>query len=785
MAHKSYARCIDLPTEQVFHNIRNAKRFAMDIGGSLAKVAYSSLVKKKSTMVFDDTDSIGPNKGSIYNVSETDQEIVRLHFVKFETKYIETCLDFINANLIQSRESMLDKVIKVTGGGAYKYTELINGKLGVQVDKEDEMECLIKGCNFLLKNISDEAFCYTRHANPEYKFQGVDSHVFPYLLVNIGSGVSLCKVESESKFERIGGTSTGGGTFWGLGSLLTSAKEFDELLELAESGDHKSVDMLVKDIYGGDYGAIGLGADVIASSFGKAARSTKDSAQNSPSFKKEDIARSLLLCISNDIGQIAYLQAKLHGVQKIYFGGFFIRGHPFTMHTITFAINFWSKGEIQALFLRHEGYLGAIGAFLKGMEEEDDERYSWGENLAGSSGLASPKHVGTSHVVQELSNNFSMLEINRLDRALHPCPLLLDVISYLPDTVDLTQDIDARNYWLKCFADGAKKTHDLAVKSQPHEQDASERADKFLKKYLERLKSLEQNPCAYGSLTVRSLLDTSTHFLEESLFTDIFSQQKQFENEQALRVLPSRLKTLDEQPESERHFQLVLGMLAGNVFDWGAKEVCTILETQQLTLEEAQAKLQKRPWLCDDFDTWLCRVSQPNPYKCAVIFVDNSGVDIILGIFPFARQLLSMGTNVILCANSQPSLNDVVYRELLWIVNKASDVCPVLHNAMTEGRLKVMETGQASPCLDLRLIDEKLVSAIKEMEADLVVIEGMGRAIHTNFDASFACDALKVAVIKNRWLANRYGGEMFSVIFKFEKGRKVSSSCLSAASAKR
>ena len=66
----------------------------------------------------------------IYNVSEMDQEVVRLHFVKFETKYIESCLDFIKANLIKSKE-FDDKVIKVTGGGAYKYTDLIQSKLGV------------------------------------------------------------------------------------------------------------------------------------------------------------------------------------------------------------------------------------------------------------------------------------------------------------------------------------------------------------------------------------------------------------------------------------------------------------------------------------------------------------------------------------------------------------------------------------------------------------------------------------------------------------------------------
>ena len=38
--------------------------------------------------------------------------------------------------------------------------------------------------------------------------------------------------------------------------------------------------------------------------------------------------------------------------------------------------------------------------------------------------------------------------------------------------------------------------------------------------------------------------------------------------------------------------------------------------------------------------------SQGTPHKLAVIFVDNSGVDIILGMFPFVRELLSHGTKV-------------------------------------------------------------------------------------------------------------------------------------------
>ena len=31
---------------------------------------------------------------------------------------------------------------------------------------------------------------------------------------------------------------------------------------------------------------------------------------------------------------------------------------------LSYAIDFWSKGQQRALFLKHEGYFGAIGAML-------------------------------------------------------------------------------------------------------------------------------------------------------------------------------------------------------------------------------------------------------------------------------------------------------------------------------------------------------------------------------------------------------------------------------------
>jgi len=45
---------------------------------------------------------------------------------------------------------------------------------------------------------------------------------------------------------------------------------------MAEEGDHRNVDMLVSDIYGGAYDKLGLPGDVIASSFGKTVRASRD-----------------------------------------------------------------------------------------------------------------------------------------------------------------------------------------------------------------------------------------------------------------------------------------------------------------------------------------------------------------------------------------------------------------------------------------------------------------------------------------------------------------------------
>lgn len=51
------------------------------------------------------------------------------------------------------------------------------------------------------------------------------------------------------------------------------------------------------------------------------------------------------------------------------------------MNTLSYAIRFWSNNEKQAYFLRHEGYLGAVGAFLK------RQPHNWGRKNSFDSGV--------------------------------------------------------------------------------------------------------------------------------------------------------------------------------------------------------------------------------------------------------------------------------------------------------------------------------------------------------------------------------------------------------------
>jgi pantothenate kinase len=106
--------------------------------------------------------------------------------------------------------------------------------------------------------------------------------------------------------------------------------------------------MLVKDIYGGGYEKLGLDDNLIASSLGKTTRSALDMSSCTREeylsrFKQEDLVKSILIMICYDLSQLAHLHAKLHGIKKVYFGGYFIRKNFLTMKFLKHGVCYWSQ----------------------------------------------------------------------------------------------------------------------------------------------------------------------------------------------------------------------------------------------------------------------------------------------------------------------------------------------------------------------------------------------------------------------------------------------------------
>ena len=157
----------------------------------------------------------------------------RMHFLGFETRLMMSAIDTLSTTGVTQNI----RSIGCTGGGAHKYAHDISDKLDITVQEIDELECLIRGMHFAILNIPGECYTYRSFGNIDGSIAeklewvrdvkevirkitlpipilspggGDDVAQFPYLVVNIGSGVSILKVSSIDTYERISGSSLGG-----------------------------------------------------------------------------------------------------------------------------------------------------------------------------------------------------------------------------------------------------------------------------------------------------------------------------------------------------------------------------------------------------------------------------------------------------------------------------------------------------------------------------------------------------------------------------------------------
>ena len=349
---------------------------------------------------------------------------------------------------------------------------------------------------------------------------------------------------------------------------------------------------------------------------------------------------------------------------------------------------------------------------------------------------------------------------------------LADPSRYVACSWDLCQDADGRAHWIRFFKSHLNTVLKLGVDAATARgialDNATARADACRIEFYAHFDKFAADPQALARhhnqrVTILTLDKWRDEILRKHGFVDAFIDLKNRENEIALPLLPVVCRQIDALSGEQQFRAIIEGVFAGNIFDMGAEATAKAFLNSSPDFFATRQSLAPRRWLIDDFDALLHRMLQTRPHRKAVFFIDNAGSDLMLGAIPMIRWLAMRGTNVVIAANERPTLNDMTYHDM-------NDWWPrILATEPTIAPLPIqrVSTGTGEPLIDLREVSSELNSAAAD--ADLVILEGMGRGVESNLDASFSCDVLNLAMIKDVVIAKRNGGKLFDVVCRFKK----------------
>ncbi|KFD65552.1 hypothetical protein M514_05946 [Trichuris suis] len=392
--------------------------FGMDIGGTLVKVVYFDPTDENTDHEYDNAtvrkirhlllSNTAYGKTGVRDVQlqlenqPINGRVGTIHFIRFPTTAMPA---FINLARLKGL-ARSSSTVCATGGGAYLYGKACQ-ELSLKFNKLDELHALVAGIQFIVQHNPEECYYIANPLGAEWKQVTLKEQLHPpYIVVNIGSGVSILAVDDKQTFRRVSGTrqvsallllpltavvgklipihtlylkrefsnsyepfclcSLGGGTFQGLCCLLAGTESFEEALQSAARGDNLKVDKLVRDIYGGDYKAFNLSGTTVAASFGNMIHADKRALVTS-----DDLTSSVLVTVTHNIASLALLCARVEKMKKLIFVGNFLRINTIAMRHIAEALNYWSNGTCKALFMKHEGYFGAVGCLINMMTLEE------------------------------------------------------------------------------------------------------------------------------------------------------------------------------------------------------------------------------------------------------------------------------------------------------------------------------------------------------------------------------------------------------------------------------
>jgi damage-control phosphatase, subfamily II, stand-alone protein len=348
----------------------------------------------------------------------------------------------------------------------------------------------------------------------------------------------------------------------------------------------------------------------------------------------------------------------------------------------------------------------------------------------------------------------------------HFC-LLRDATSYIAHDWDLLQDDAARAHWLGVF-----RSHFVEMMKHALAQygrKAGKQIAAAQRQFDQAIAELGENPRSLpsGRLNIIELCRLRENALRANGLHDPFKHIKDRENRAAIPLYEPLVRKAHAMPPTAKWLHLMQCVFAGNIFDLGATQTMHLAK-EATDFAATLQNVKPRPWLIDDFDRLAANLAAAPPTKWskAVIFLDNAGVDFVLGVMPLARELGLAGAKIVLAANEVPSLNDITADEAAGVVEQLAATDDDLASMIAAGMIEVVSTGNDIPLIDLSEVSAELNEAASD--AELVILVGMGRAIESNLSAAFTTDAVKLALLKDANVAGRVGGALFDCVCKYE-----------------
>ena len=347
----------------------------------------------------------------------------------------------------------------------------------------------------------------------------------------------------------------------------------------------------------------------------------------------------------------------------------------------------------------------------------------------------------------------------------HFC-LLRDPEGYVAHDWDMVADGEGRQYWLDLFARHFEDTAEHA--EHRYGRSAHKRVAAASEEFAALIATLRADPTALpgGTLNIIQLCRARERVLRDHDIPAPFQHIKDRENASAIALYGEVVHELHAMPFEDKWLHLVGSVFAGNIFDLGSPATMDTAHASPDFLEAIE-NLPPRPWAVDHYDRLAEDLPHDPPPKWtrAVVFIDNAGSDFILGVMPLVRELALAGVQIVLAANELPSLNDMTADETAQTVGHLAGMDRDLGALINGQMFEVVSTGNDIPLIDLSEVTDELNEAAAD--ADLVILEGMGRSVESNFEAAFTVDCLQLALLKDPAVAARIGGELYDCVCKY------------------